>query len=219
MSVSSFRRCLSRVLAAAAVAGALACGSATSPTPAQNAELIARFDSLRQTSQRLHSLQLGAAINLLADGAPVRRAQVVIDGKASAYSVIAEYDVEDIGTVPADSFLTIFAWTGDHADTLVEFDVGNNVGVLITNPVDLFAGDIVPLPPGTGTSKPAGTCATVHATIPSGSTMRRGDICQTETVTFSLSTSLNNSPAPDLVLDVPSQGITAIRQEFFGPTP
>ena len=203
----------------AAAALVCACGSATGPTAAGNAELIARFALLSKTSSVVHSNQLRAMAAQLANGAPVGRAHVIVNGKASTYSIIGEYDVVDKGTVPFDSLLTIYAWRGADADTIVEFDVGNGISILLTDGVDLFLNDSILAPNGLTTSKPGSPCPTVDATVPTNITVAKGDACQRQTVTFSTASSLSASPELSLVLDLPAQPIAAIRQEFYDAVP
>lgn len=208
------RRSIGIIVSAVA---AVACSgtSATGPTATRNAQLIAHFDSLSKTSMAIHADQLRAAIGRLADGAPVGRAQVVVDGKASTYSIIAEYDVDDSARVPVDSLLTIFAWSGEDADTIIELDVGNGVSILLTDAVDLFVNDTVLAPTGLTTSAPAGACATVDVTVPPGSSMVKGDDCRRETLTLPISESLSASAESSLHFELPAQAIAAIRQEFY----
>lgn len=207
------------ILVVAIAAVAWSCTSATGPTAAGNAQLIARFASLSKTSPAVHSNQLRAMGAQLASGAPVGHSRVIVNGKASTYSIIAEYDIVDKGTVPFDSLLTIYAWTGDDADTVVEFDVGNGIGILLTDGVNLFLNDSILAPNGLTTSKPGSPCPTVDVTVPSNISVVTGDDCRRETVTFSTASSLSASAELSLNLDFPAQPIAAIRQEFYDAVP
>lgn len=206
-------------IVAAIAAVASSCSSATGPTVASNAQLIARFALLSKTAPAVHSNQLRAMAAQLATGAPVGRVRIVMNGTASTYSIIAESDVNDQATAPFDSLLTIYAWSGEDADTIVEFDVGDGISVLLTDGVDLFVNDSVLAPTGLRTSTPGSPCPTVDVTLPSNITVVKGDNCRRETVTFSTSSSLSASAGLSLDLDFSAQSIAAIRQEFYDAVP
>jgi hypothetical protein len=195
----------------AAMTAASCSGAATGPTTALNTRLIARFDSLSTTSQRLHSDQLLAMVGLLEQGTPVGHATFVVNGQSSTYSIIARYAVSDSAEVPHDSMLTVFAWSGDDADTVVEFEYApNSIAALVTDPDSLFVSGAGP---STGTPMVSHLGAVCTSFFPSVHTNRVGldANCRIEGVVTSAAVVLDDSPAPDVNVSMPVQSITAIR--------
>jgi hypothetical protein len=218
--LSFVRRALVMPFAGAAVAGAIvvaaACSgeAATGPTAALNARLIARFDSLTSTSQVLHADQLRAVATLLAGGTPVGHGVVTLDGASSTFSMIAQYNVNDTAGVPADSVLTLFAWSGEDADTIVEVDREDlDMGILVTDSDSLHV-NVVMAPSAVTTSTPGRRCSK-----PPGISTPPDSSCRIETVMMAVNAVLSDSPLPDVDLLLPEQPITAIRQHFNDPTP
>lgn len=131
MSVPRLVRLPLALFASAIAVAACAGDSATGPTALFNATLVERFESEIPTSQPLHGGQLLAIIERLAAGAPVGGGRLVIDGNEARFSFVAEYDVRVPFIGVPDSALSIFAWSGRDADTIVEFQSVANDGVVV----------------------------------------------------------------------------------------
>jgi hypothetical protein len=204
-------------LVASAIAVASCAGdSATGPTALFNATLGERFESEISTSQPLHGGQLLEIIERLASGAPVGGGRLVIDGKAAPFSFVAEYDVRLPFVGVPDSSLTIFAWSGRDADTIVEFQSIANDGVIVlmTDPTTL---DLSADPPlwGVKASRPGRKCGGFLSTAPPGIPTVPSTSCRIETVSTSLTAVLGGADQPTVSLVLPVQPIVAIREEFL----
>ena len=203
------------VVSAATVAVAAACSdSATGPTAANNAQLIARFQALSRTSQALHAGQLINLADRLSEGTPVGHGQISIGGITSTYAMIAELNVNDTAGVRYDSLLTFFAWSGPDADTVVEVEQEpGEMAILITDPDSLHLDSVTEVTPIT-TSSPGRRC-----TQPPGVSVPVDSSCRIETIMMPITAQLHDEPLPFVDFMLTDAPITAIRREFNDPTP
>ncbi len=204
-------------LFASAIAVAACAGdSATGPTALFNATLAERFESEIPTSQPLHGGQLLAIIERLAAGAPVGGGRLVIDGNEARFSFVAEYDVRVPFIGVPDSALSIFAWSGRDADTIVEFQSVANDGVVVLM-TDATTLDVNADAPSWAVkaSRPGRKCGGFLSTAPPGIPTVPSTSCRIETVSTSVTAELGGADQPTVHLGLPEQPIVAIREEFF----
>lgn len=205
------------VLSTFAVVAAAACssGSATGPTTSRNAELIARFDSLALEADLPRAVAFRNMIVELALGAPVGGATITVNGRAADYSLVAEYDVNNPAARPVDSVLTMYAWRGRNADTIVTFRYadGGSVEVSLLTPTTLA---LIPFGPGMGSAvarRPAGACMSFRDAVGPVYVVPSGVSCSLETVRAAATATLRFG-IPDTQDLTFNQSVSAIRVEF-----
>jgi len=192
-------------------------GSATGPTTSRNAQLIAHFDSLAVGAQPLRATEFRMMSVSLALGAPVVDATITLNGTARHYSLIAQYDVNDPADAPFDSTLSMFAWRGSNADTIVAFWYadGGSVELSLSTP-STFA--LVPFGPGTGSalvSSQGGGCTSFLNAVGPTDTVPSGVSCRLETIAVSATGTLQGGNPSSQTLTF-AQPVTAVRVGFPG---
>lgn len=200
------------VLLAIATLAAAACSSdsATGPTTNQNAQLILRFDSLRNaTADGNRSGAMLDIAQILAEGAPIATGTVMVNGVAEQYHMTAELQVLDEQGAPVDSQYTVAAWKGDGTDTIALFNASAGfVAVLVGTPG--ASGEFIgPGTPALTLGAPGAACRSFLAVTPPDVSAPTPVSCRLESATVAF----DGEPVAGATFALPSQSVAGIRLE------
>ena len=206
-----------------ALCGAAAAGcsgySATGPTPNQNIQLMARFDSVLATldpvTQARRREQLTEVITLLAFGAPVETVQLTVNGTTRSYSGVGGFIVsDDIGGHAVDSAYTLLAWHGDAADTLASVAIFHGSSTFELTDSATHVGSTGA---ATGIAQAASLhdgCTSYLDHLPPDVSVPGGLSCERQRVTAAASGSTDDHAAPGSgSFALPSQSVSGVRVE------
>ena len=205
------------VLAVSALALAAACSSdsSTGPGTLQNVSILSRFDSLSTaTDDNLRAQALADIAQLLAQGAPIGRATIRVNGVGGPFTAIAAWQVNSIGGEPVDSEYTLAGWEGNAPDSVIVLTLhGGQVSAIVSSHHGSVSGTggTATLTAQTG----SGACTSFASEAPSDLAVPTPSSCALQRSQVSFSSTFDDLGA--FTVDVPVQSMQGIRLAFDTP--